>query len=333
MKSNRFSQVSVVIGAIVLVFSSTIASGGSSVTIRGTVTDFEGNPLPGVEVSAIGEESEIVVSASSKKNGKFSIKGLDSDVIYNLTFEKEGYVVATASLRPDPDDPQTITVTLPTVGGASPEEPAPATTATANVSGSPDPAQDISEARIAAIPVFNEGVAALEAEDLPTALEYFSKAAEIDPDFPQAWNATAAIALELKDFQAAADAAEEILRLQPDNLDAKGTAYFAELMIADIDRLIPSAERLADVSPEMVSNEMLQHARVLFDTNELVGSRALLDVILEREPELAPAYYQLGLTCNMQGDVECAKEALGKFLELAPDDPEAATAQSLIDYL
>ena len=188
-------------------------------------------------------------------------------------------------------------------------------------------------AREEAIPVFNEGVAALEAEDLPTALEYFSKAAEIDPDFPQAWNATAAIALELKDFQAAADAAEEILRLQPDNLDAKGTAYFAELMIADIDRLIPSAERLADVSPEMVSNEMLQHARVLFDTNELVGSRALLDVILEREPELAPAYYQLGLTCNMQGDVECAKEALGKFLELAPDDPEAATAQSLIDYL
>ncbi len=191
----------------------------------------------------------------------------------------------------------------------------------------------VSEARQEAIPVFNEGVTALQAKDLPTALEHFLQASKIDPDFPEAWNATAAIALELKNFEVAADAAEEILRLQPDNTNAMGTAYFAELMIGDIDRLIPSAQRLADASPELVSNEMLQHARVLFDTNELVGSRALLGVILEREPELAPAYFQLGLTCNMQGDVECAKQALAKFLELAPDDPDAATAQSLLDYL
>ena len=65
------------------------------------------------------------------------------------------------------------------------------------------------------------------------------------------------MAMELKNFQIAADAAEETLRLQPDNTNAMGTAYFAELMIGDIDRLIPSARRLADVSPEMVSNEML----------------------------------------------------------------------------
>ena len=224
-------------------------------------------------------------------------------------------------------------MTLPPVGEASPTESAPATTATATVSGSPDPAEDISEARIASIPVFNEGVTALEAEDLPTALEYFLKAAEIDPNVPEAWNAAAAIALELMIFQIAADAAEEILRLQPDNKDAMGTAYFAELMIGDIDRLIPSARRLADANPELVPNQMLQHAQVLFDDEELVGSKALLDVILEREPELAPAYFQLGLTCNMLGDVECAKQALRKFLEIAPDDPDAATAQSLLDYL
>jgi tetratricopeptide (TPR) repeat protein len=189
------------------------------------------------------------------------------------------------------------------------------------------------EARQEAIPVFNQGVAALEAKDMAAAFEFFVKATEIDPDFPEAQIATAAVAMELENFQVAADAAEEILRLQPENNDAIGTAYFAELMIGDMDRLIPSARRLADANPELVSNQMLQHAQVLFDDNELQGSKALLEVILEREPELAPAFFQLGLTCNMLGDVECAKEALAKFLEIAPDDPDAATAQSLLDYL
>jgi tetratricopeptide (TPR) repeat protein len=217
------------------------------------------------------------------------------------------------------------------------EDPPSTVQAGAEKSGADEPetkAEDeASVARQEAIPVFNEGVAAIEAEDMPAALEHFLKASEIDPDFAEAQIATAAVAMEVKNFQVAADAAAEILRLQPDNLDAVGTAYFAELMIGDVDRLIPSARRLADASPELVSNEMLQHAQVLFDDNELVGSKALLEVILEREPDLAPAYFQLGLTCNMLGDVDCAKQALRKFIEVAPDDPDVATAQSLLDYL
>jgi tetratricopeptide (TPR) repeat protein len=192
---------------------------------------------------------------------------------------------------------------------------------------------EATEARQKAIAVFNQGVTALEAKDIPTALEHFMKASEIDADFPEAQIATAAVAMELENFQVAADAAEEILRLQPDNVDAVGTAYFAELMIGDIERLIPSARRLANSNPALVSNEMLQHAQVLFDDNELAGSRLLLEVILEKEPGLAPAYFQLGLTCNMLGDAECAKKALGRFIELAPDVPDTATAQSLLDYL
>ncbi len=191
----------------------------------------------------------------------------------------------------------------------------------------------VTEAREQAIPVYNQGVDALQTKDLPTALTLFQQALEIDPDFTEAHVATAAVAMELRDFSIAADAAEEILRLQPDNVDAVGTAYFAELMIGDVERLIPSARRLVEVNPDVASAEMLQHAQVLFDDNELAGSRMLLGVILDREPELAAAYLQLGLTCNMEGDTECAKQAFRKFLELAPEDPDAETARSLLDYL
>ena len=139
--------------------------------------------------------------------------------------------------------------------------------------------------------------------------------------------------MELDDFATAADAAENLVRLQPDDVDAIGTAYFAELMLGDMERLIPSARRLADANPEVVSSEMVQHAQVLFDNNELAGSRSLLELIIEIEPGAAAAHLQLGLTCNMLGDSVCVKDALEHYLELAPDGPDAATARSLLDYI
>jgi Tfp pilus assembly protein PilF len=311
----------------------TTAFAGGPIIIRGVVLDPEGNPLIGATVSVVvAEGSEIPRTTHSKKKGKFGIRVPDYDLAYNLKFELEGYVVATVRVQPNPGNMPPLTVTLAPVG-QSPAQPAVEPPAETSETPPVEPPAEISEARIAAIPVFNEGFAALEAEDMPTALEKFRQASEIDPEFPEASQATAAVAIQLKDFAAAAEASENLVRLQPDNLDAIGTAYFAELMINDIDRLIPSARRLAEANPEVVANEMLQHARVLFDENELAGSKSLLEIIVEKEPELAAAYFQLGLTCNMLQDTACAVEALERFLELAPDDPEAATAQSLLDYL
>ena len=326
MKMNRSAVTLLIVGAVALWVVSSTASAGGPIIIRGVVLDPEGNPLFDVEVSAVAEGSGIVVTVHSKKKGRFSVRVHDHDLTYNLKFEKKGYGVATARLRPNPDNLPPLTVTLAPVDQAPSTESAPESPPT-------EPPAEISEARIAAIPVFNEGVAALEAEDMPTALEKFRQSSEIDPDFAEASTAVAAVAMQLEDFAAAADASENLVRLQPDNLDAIGTAYFAELMINDIDRLIPSARRLADANSEVVSNEMLQHAQILFDDNELAGSKALLEIIVEKEPDLAAAYLQLGLTCNMLQDMTCAIEALAKFLELAPDDSEAATAQSLLDYL
>ncbi len=155
----------------------------------------------------------------------------------------------------------------------------------------------------------------------------------MDPDFPDAYRAIAAVAIQVDQYGIAADAAEKLLKYQPDDLDAIGTAYYSELMMGDTPRMVASARRLADANPDIVSGELLQHATALFDNNQAAQSRALLEVILGSQPDLAPAYLQLGLSCNMLGDSECTRTALTRFLELAPDDPNAATAQSLLDYL
>jgi len=296
-----------IVGMLVLGLPSANVIAGGPVEVKGTVTDINGNPLRGVEVSAIAEGSDTSISAHTKKNGQFSIKLDDFDLLYKLTFTKEDFEAVSTEFVPGPEELSPLDVTL----------------ALANQS----------EQREQAIPVFNEGVAVLESGDKAGALEKFREASEIDPDFVAAANATAAIAMELEDFAAAADAAENLARLEPENLTAISTAYFAELMLVDMERFIPSARRLAENNPEVVSDEMLQHSRVLFDNEELAGSRSLLEIIIEKEPDLAEAQLQLGLTCNMLGDGACAKAALGRYLEIAPDGPDAATAQSLLDYL
>jgi tetratricopeptide (TPR) repeat protein len=310
MKPRRVATRMIVAGTLMLgMFSLNVFAGGA-VTVNGSVTDINGNPLRGVEVSAMSEESDESISARTKKNGQFSIKLADFDLTYKITFTKEDFEAVSTEFIPGPEKLSPIDVTL----------------ALADVT--PNTAE-----RDLAIPVFNEGVAALETGDKVAALEKFRQASEIDPDFADAARATAAVAMELEDFATAADAGENLVRLQPDNLDAITTAYFAELMLGDIERLIPSARRLADANPEVVSNEMVQHATVLFDNNEFAGSRSMLEIVIEKAPETAAAYLQLGLVCNMAGDPACAKDALKSYLELAPDGPDSATAQSLLDYL
>ena len=51
------------------------------------------------------------------------------------------------------------------------------------------------------------------------------------------------------------------------------------------------------------------------------------------KPDYAQAYYQMGMIYVNQNQVEEALKNLEKFLELAPDDPHAAVARQLVDYL
>jgi Tfp pilus assembly protein PilF len=196
------------------------------------------------------------------------------------------------------------------------------------------PVQDpATERRNAAIVVFNEGVDALQAKDSATALLKFQEAAEIDPEFVEAHRGIAAAATDTGQYAVAAEAAEKILEADPENAEAMGTAYMAALFVGGPDQLERAADRLATHQPEVAAGEMVQHAAVLFDQNETGRARVLLEVVVAHQPDLADAQFQLGVVCNALGDTPCAKDALTRFLELAPDDPDAATAQGILDYL
>ncbi len=301
---------------------------GGPTTIQGEVVDMSGEPLAGAVITAVAQAAGPQPTTTTKKNGTFKLRVPDWNQTYTITAALEGYATAEATFHPDPNDPARVIFTLPTLDESTIAED-PATTAAAV----DDAELQANAQRMEAISVFNEGVGALQAENYLIALSMFQEASKLDPDFPEAYRAIAAAAIAQDEYAIAADAAEKLLEFEPDNEEALGTAYYAELMMGNTEGMVKWAQRLADVKPEMVSSELLTHSVALFDHNRYAQSRALLEVILERQPDLAPAKFQLGLTCNKLVDTQCAKEAFSAFLELDPDSPDAPTARSLLEHI
>lgn len=297
-------------------------------TIQGKVVDEQGDAVAGALVTVTTESSSIPLEATTRKKGTFLIRTPDSGLTYEVRCRRDGYVDTVAYVQPTSAEIAFVEIVMarPAAASAQAEMVAPTPT--------PRPvAEQPSEQRQAAIPVFNVGVEALQAGELAAAAENFRQATEIDPEFPAAHRALAAIAVEQQDWSAAVESTERLLELEPNDPEAIRTMYFATLMLGDTEQLHHAARALAAADPAVVEGEMSSHARQLFENNQFELARTLLAVILEARPDLAEAHYLLGLCCNSLGDVECARSAFRTFLELAPDHPDAATARAMLEYL
>ena len=59
--------------------------------------------------------------------------------------------------------------------------------------------------------------------------------------------------------------------------------------------------------------------------------RELLGVlVLQVRPDAARAHFILGMASYQRGNFETARDHLERFVELAPDDPDAAVARDLV---
>jgi Flp pilus assembly protein TadD len=328
MKVWTAKVLAVAVCVTLLVGTARTASAGAPGTIQGKVLDEQGHPLAGVLVTVTTESSSIPLEATTRKKGAFLVRTPDRSEIYEVRCRLDGYADTVVFVQPTSAEIAFVEITMARSAAVVERAETAAPTPT------PRPvAEQVSEQRQAAIPVFNLGVEALQAGELATAEEQFHQAAEIDPEFSAPHRALAAIAVEREDYAAAAEASERLLELEPDDVESARTLYFAVLMLGDTERLTPAARRLATTDPAVVETEMSSHARQLFENNQFDIARTLLEVIVEVRPDLPEAHYLLGLCCNSLGEATCARSAFETFLELAPDHPDAATARAMIEYL
>jgi tetratricopeptide (TPR) repeat protein len=181
--------------------------------------------------------------------------------------------------------------------------------------------------------IFNEGAAAYGSGDMATAEVRFLVAIEIDPNLPEAYSALAEIYRLDGDFEQSLILADTVLELMPGDPRALRIRFNALFSLQRTEELRAAVDGLAAADPEWSASRLPELALAAFNQNLMDAAVVLYGKTVEVDPANARAHYNLGLCYFNLGDTAHAGEALKRFLELAPDDPDAEAARSMLEYV
>lgn len=185
----------------------------------------------------------------------------------------------------------------------------------------------------AAAMLFNEGAEAYNSGNLAVAKSKFEQVVVLNPELVQAHVALGAIYLRDRQYPAAQKEAEAALQREPNNIKAMQIRYDAARLGGDMATAKATLDTLVQADPEWAATGLFQHAVELYNKNQTAEAITALEEVLKVRPDHARAHYILGLALFNTGDMAGAKQHLQRFLELTPDDPDAAVAKEMLGYV
>jgi tetratricopeptide (TPR) repeat protein len=295
---------------------------GDEGRIIATITDDKGAPVEGAKVTLTRTGTAYKLEKVSDKKGQVMLLVLDATQEYQLHIEKGGYGPYDGPVKPKVSDTLRMSFILPAVA------PQAAAEAPKELSGADQ-----------AIVAYNEGVTALKGGNVAAALASLEKAASLNPKLPEAQVALAEADLDQKRYGDALAAADRFLALRPGDAEGLRARYDALKGAGDNDKAREALDALAAADPKSSEaavryfNEGAEKAR----TGNLEDAAAFFEKavkIAPDDPKFAKAHYVLGLTyAKDDTKKEAAKAQLNAFLQMAPNDPDAATAKEMLAYL
>ena len=177
---------------------------------------------------------------------------------------------------------------------------------------------------------FDAGVAALNSGDVDTAIAQFGIAAEGDDQHIILANLAQALALGGRHEEAAQNYALALIQ------DPENAVYLQNRGIAlgntgDIEGAVESIARAAELDPLTAGMSYFNLGIIFVNRGQVPDAVNAFERSIDADAENAQAYYQLGLALVGTAPAD-AVAPLERFLELAPDDPNAQTAQGLLDF-
>ena len=273
-----------------------LAFAGQKGRLIGKVVDPQGNPIPGVVVTATSPQipSFREVRTTDKK-GTFTVDFRQVDVTYHYRFDKAGYQSTEAQQEWHLEGTQDYQWTMyPVAVGGLP----PASTS--------EPA----------VLAFNAGVTALKAKDYATAEAKFKEAVGHDPNLVPAWVALSAVQVETGHNQQAAEAAEKAMALGSMDQAVLLSRWQAYRNLKDEAKAAEALKDLEKVGRRAEEAKRIHNEAVaLVKAGDNTGAFAKFQEALNVDPNLQASLLGLataGLKIGRNAEAAAAAEAILK---------------------
>jgi len=181
--------------------------------------------------------------------------------------------------------------------------------------------------------VFNSGVHKIQTGDLAGGAERLEQVRSMAPDLMPVYSALSRVYFDLRRYDDSIAMANQYLATDPGAGDVLGVLYLAydqKGMTAEAEQAF---EALKGADSKHISRVMVEMGISAFNAGNLEQAEDLFERTLEIQPDHARAHYHLGLCYVSMGDTAKGKEMLTRFVELAPQDPDAAVAREMIATL
>ncbi|MBI4459552.1 MAG: tetratricopeptide repeat protein [Acidobacteria bacterium] len=206
--------------------------------------------------------------------------------------------------------------------------------------------------RQALVSTFDSGLAALKAKDYDAAITQLQAAAEADPtqhvvfaQMGEAYNgkASGASGAEKTQFyEKSADAYGKAIAIKADDASYHNNYALALVNLGKIPEAQAELVKAAELDPTNAGRYYFNLGAVLVNMGNTKEAVEAFRKATEKDPNFADAYYQLGITLTGMASVDSSgkispapgtQEALAKYVQLAPNGPNAAAAKSLLETM
>jgi Flp pilus assembly protein TadD len=186
---------------------------------------------------------------------------------------------------------------------------------------------------------FEAGLAAMQTENYEEAIRQFTAAAVLT-DTQHVVHANLARAYEMNDQHAEAAASyEEAQRMVtaqeigPEQTNYYGSLTLAYAMAGDVEKAMEYADTAAAIDPSRAAQSFYDIGAVLTNRRNNAGAVEAFRRAVEADPAMADAHFQIAIALIAdQSTIPEAIPSLERYLEIAPNGPNAEAAQGLLDF-
>ena len=304
-----------------------LAQGANSM-VEGTVKDAKGNLVPDAKVVIKASDGNRQYETKTDKRGKFTQIGIYPSAEYTVTASAPGLESMPAVMRFPPGEMSKVDLVLNDKAVIA-----------ASVAASTEAGKVEAAKRDKLGKAFDEGVAASNAGNHDLAIQKFNESLQVSSACYMCYKNIGYSYAQKKEFDKAEEAYKKAIETAPtpdaDAFTGLANVYNAQKKyeqaadaLAKASAAAPAGAGAAGGNPDALYAQGVN----LFNAGKNAEAKAALESAVKANPNLADAWYMLGLT-KAGDDPKGAVAAWQQYLKLAPTGKDAATAKAGIEAL